>query len=164
VIVEMTPITFEGAAFVAANMRDCDRAEIYATRWNDDPEELARTAVAVPDFSWLFWVDGVPASVIGAIPCHPGLWSVFAFGTPDWRSAALAMSRHVRGVMIPGLMRAGALRAECRSISTHTEAHAWLRMLGAQHEGTLESYGKNGEDFYVFRWKRDDVHRRRWRR
>jgi len=155
--VTVTDLSFEAAAFVVVNMRESDRAEIFATRWIEDPRQLAADCAAIPSLSWVFWSEGVPASVIGAIPKHPKVWTVYCFGTPDFGRVVLPMSRHVRRVMIPRLLRADAIRAECLSSADHTEAHGWLTMLGARKEATLHSYGKNGEDFHVFAWTRNGL-------
>lgn len=145
-------LTYDSVLFVARNMRQADRDEIYATRWSTDPADLAAACMACPYFAWCFWHDGVPAGVIGAIPKHPGVWNVYAFGTRDFNRVALPMSRHAMRVMIPTIDKVGARRAECLSSANHVEAHRWLEMMGAERESTLSRYGKYGEDFYLYRW------------
>src|SRR3546814_15202527 len=62
--------------------------------------------------------------------------------------------------MIPALVEVGAHRAECHSMEGHAEAHAWLELLGAEREGVRPRFGKNGEGFVCFSWRRENVHRR----
>jgi hypothetical protein len=59
--------------------------------------------------------------------------------------------------MIPGMLARGARRMHCRSLHTHYKAHEWLRTFGEPSEILLKSWGKNGEDFLLFEWQRDDL-------
>ena len=152
---------------ICRNMREADRAEIFALRWSDNPMDLAEDTMNVRGPKWVAHVEGVgPVAAYGAAPMWPGVWSLWLYGTPHFQQIGGRLTRHIRRVMIPALTIAGAHRAEARSLSTHTEAHIWLDRLGGRREAVLAGYGKNGEDFVVFSWQvgLNDVHVRGRRR
>ena len=147
--------TFEQVLFIAENMRERDREEIYATRYGEDPAEVARDVMRAGDFKWIALVDGTPVAAWGAYPRWPGVWTGWAFGTDDWPKAVRAVTRHVRRFMLPGLYHAGAHRVDCLAYAGHTDARDWLDYLGAKPEKPLDNWGKNGETFVCYVWTRE---------
>jgi hypothetical protein len=162
-MIQITGCPPEAVMSVATNMREKDKEEIYATRWTDSPIDLAESVMRSHGPKWAVWTEAGPVAVAGAALMWPGVWSVYAFGTDDFRRVAPYLTRHIRRVMMPGLVLAGAHRAECRSLGTHTEAHEWLEKLNATREADLPRYGRNGEDFVLFSWTKESqlVFRRR---
>jgi hypothetical protein len=138
---------------VASDMREVDRAEIFATRWTDSAIDLAEDICRIPGPKWVAHADGAgPVAAYGAMPMWPGVWSMYLFATDDFQRVAWDVTRHIIRVMMPSLAIAKAHRAEARSAASHTEAHVWLERLGAKREATLKNYGRNREDFIVFAW------------
>lgn len=154
---QIWPLNAITIAYVVDNMRDSDRREIFATRWTDSQADLVKDCLMCGHFGWVMGLER-PISFVGATPMHPGVWGVHMFATPEFRRIGHSLTRHVRRVMIPSLVSAGAHRAECKSMEGHDVAHRWLGYLGAQHEATLKEYGRNGEDFRLYVWRRCDVH------
>ncbi len=157
----LAPLTDGDLLFIARNMRPADRAEIYATRWGDDPNWLVDDCLTVSQGPGAYAViAGIerPIAVVGAVQSWPGVFDVWAFGTPEFQRIGFALTKHIRRVMIPLLIERGAHRAHCRSLSSHTDAHDWLRMLGAHEKRDKEfkGWGKNGEDFKMFEWHLED--------
>src|SRR3990167_3144441 len=151
----LLPVTFARALHVAENMREWDKKEIYATRWHDSAEGLARDCVRCGAFGWIAAKDDVPIAAVGAVPVHPGVWSVFMFATDDFQQISLSLTKFVIRVIIPALKATGAHRAECLSMAGHDDAHRWLEVLGARQEGPpVAGWGKGGEDFVRFVWSR----------
>jgi len=148
---EIVRATMEDVVYVARNMRPRDRDEIYACFWEDDPAVLAGDVMAFDSFSWVVRAER-PIAAMGAIPLHPGVWSVWLFATIEFNQISLLATKFVRRVMMPSVRAAGAHRAECRSLDVHTEAHQWLEFLGARREAVLRQYGRNKEDFYLYAW------------
>lgn len=140
-------------AYVARHMRAADRDEIFATRWSDDPASVVAAVLSGGTFAWVAGLER-PIAAIGAMPMWEGVWSVWMFATDDFRQIRFGLTRFVVRSMIPALRASGAHRAECRSIATHTEAHRWLELLGAEREATLRGYGRRGEDFELYVWRR----------
>jgi hypothetical protein len=138
---------------VARNMREWDRKEIFACRWNDDPDEVAADVLRVPGFSWVAYHGETPAAVIGAMPMWPGVWNLFAFGTDEFPRVVITLSRHVLRFMIPAIKNQGGHRGQCHSIEGHDDAHRWLSSLGAKTEPMIRGFGRNRENFIPFVWE-----------
>lgn len=135
---------------ICANLRKADREEIAAVAPSMDPDDLVERYMPLRNFAWSVSHDGVPAAVIGAWPVAPCHWKVFAFGTDDFESVALTLTKHVRRFMIPAIVNADAIKADCESLSTHHKAHRWLESLGYERTENLPGFGQNGEDFVRF--------------
>lgn len=144
---------------VAQNMRERDRNEIFATRWDDDPNKVARDVCASGAFRWGVYLDGAPVAAIGAHPRWPGVWTAWAFATDDWPKVVVPTTRHVRRFMIPALINFGVERVDCLSLATHTDARKWLTYLGAKEEKSLDKWGKGGETFVSYVWTREQTKR-----
>src|SRR5690242_9422527 len=117
----ISPAVRPALLYIASNMREWDRREIYATRWDDNPEKLADDCLKY-GFGWVF-VDDHPIAAVGAAPMHPGVWSVWCFGTDEFKKAGLGLTKHIKRVIIPTLAeKMGAHRAQCFSIEGHVDA------------------------------------------
>jgi hypothetical protein len=161
-LLTIAPLHGDAVAFVARNMRAQDRAEIFATRFDDDAGRVAAETVAFARFGCVAWSDRggqEPVAVACAIPSWPGVWSVGMYATDRWPEVAQATTRWIKGVLIPDLTAAGAHRAECRSLASHATAHRWLQRLGAAREARLAAYGRNREDFFLYAWTRSTLTR-----
>ncbi|MEP3248041.1 MAG: hypothetical protein ABJN40_06020 [Sneathiella sp.] len=148
---DLGPVNYSDALFIAKNMREWDRKEIYASRWNDDPHELAAECLSIGGFSWIAY-DPEPIAIIGAVPLRPGVWNVFMFATDKFSKIAISLTKFAKNVMMPSLIAAGAHRGECQSMAGHDDAHNWLEFLGAKRESTSEGYGRGREDFHTYIW------------
>jgi hypothetical protein len=149
---------YSGLFRVTSHLRESDRRECFATRFHDDPSELAREidGYARMSIGWLVCVNQEPVATLGAILVWPGHWNVWAFGTDRWDQAVLSMTKHIKRVLIPMLLKVGAHTVCAYVHAAHTGACAWLEFLGAK--GTLlPQWGKNQEDFVLYRWSRESV-------
>ncbi len=140
---------------VTANMREIDRVEVFATRWDDDPKAYARVLLPMNGFMWCAVRDDVPCALWGAVPVWPHHWIAFAFGTDDWARVVLTMTKHIRSFMLPALLRAKAYRVSAATHADHTEAHRWLESMGAVKEMDMPYYGKGGEVFFNYVWTKE---------
>lgn len=152
----LTELRHEAALYVVQRMRAGDRAEINAMRFGDDDESLAED-IALRWGAWSFcaWHEGLPVAIFGARELWPGVWSAWMIATDDFPKVALGLTKFVRRVIMPHLIKMGAHRVEAISMDGHTEAHRWLRAIGSVQEARLRRYGRNGEDYLVFRWDPD---------
>lgn len=143
--------------YVCHNLREWDRKELFATRFDNDPDRLAMDVMGWGPFWWVAGgeVDGRDRAiaVIGATLIWPGVWSVGMFATDDFPRIGLPLTRWVRRRMIPAIVQQGIHRGECRSMEGHEAAHRWLETLGAKREGELKGYGKGGETFFTYTWE-----------
>jgi hypothetical protein len=141
-------------AWLCRNLRDADRREAFACRFDPNPDKLAVWAYETwGAFSFMVLDnDNVPAAFIGATELWPGVSSAWMLTTDRFDSVGVALTRWVRRVMIPAIVEGGCRRLEANSIEGHDVAHRWLEHLGAVREGTKAGYGKNGEDFHIYKW------------
>lgn len=142
--------------YLVQNMREADRAEITAMGGAEDVDRLAMDVLQRwGAYAFVAMADDYPAAIVGAREMWPGVWSVWAFGTDEFLKVARGLTKFIRRVMIPHLTELGAHRAQAISVDGHWRAHRWLEALGAVQEARLRRYGRNGEDFLVFRWDRN---------
>lgn len=157
----LTDVAPASVLYVAKNMRDEDALEIYATQFLDDPAAIMAATMACPAFAWVAWLGDEPVAVVGAAPLHPTVWQVYAYGTNRFEEIAYPLTKFIKRCMIPALAETGVRRAQCLSLASHFKAHRWLENLGAERESVLEGFGRDGEDFYMYFWRGQDVLRRR---
>lgn len=141
--------------YVCRNLRADDRSEIFATRWNDDPDDLAAEAFTRwGEMSYIAaGADGIPIASIGATPMWDGVWSGWMMATDRFPEIGKSLTRWARRVMIPSIVEAGCHRIEARSEATHEVAHRWMGWLGAKPEFVLRRYGRDKQDFILFVWE-----------
>lgn len=136
---------------VVENMRERDKEEIYGLRASEDPRFVVRDVVAMANFSWVAWLDDMPQAVFGGGEVRPGVWSMFAFATDKFPRLALGLTRFARNTVIPTLFdKLGAHRLQCESHEKHTDAHKWLKLLGAHVESEKRGFGKDGSNYLEF--------------
>jgi hypothetical protein len=140
--------------YICRNLRAGDREEIFATRWGDDPDELAVEAFTRwGSMSFVAGIDGEPIAAIGATPLWGGVWAPWMIATDKFGQIGKCLTRAAKRSIIPGVVKAGVHRAEARSLATHTEAHRWMESLGAKRESVLRQYGRDKQDFYLYVWE-----------
>lgn len=148
----------ELVGFVCRNLRQADREEAHATRWDSDDDSLAKEiATSWGEFGWVAGREN-PIAVFGAAEIWPGYRSAWMLATDEFPTIGLPLTRFVKKTIIPMLFdEMGMRRGEARSSVENVVSHRWLKSLGAVQEGILKNYGKAGEDFIIFRWDKPDV-------
>lgn len=146
---------YNATSQIAQALRQRDKDELYALAWEEDPFDLARRTAAMGEFQWIARWRSTPVASIGAVPVWPGVWTVWAYGTDEWPRVVRLLTRHVRRFMIPALMNAGAHRAHCYALRDNEDACRWLGYLGARMDAVLDNFGKNGQTFVIYSWRRD---------
>lgn len=154
-MMRLVPLNAPDLLAIAENMREWDKREIYGTRFCEDPRGLVRDCLVFPEMGWIAGFGDEPVAAIGAVPCWPGVWSVWMFATPKINKIGLSLTKFVRYGMIPALLKVGCHRAECHSMRGHIEAQRWLELLGARRESLVPRYGKHAEDFFTYSWTAD---------
>ena len=161
-------ISPEAIKHLVQNMREIDRREVYALRWNDDEDALITTLLAFAGDLWRVWLlDGVPVAVNGATPIRPGVAGASAFGTDDFWRVVVPMTRWSINWLIPALARSGYHRGEAYVAANNTRSIRWMSILGATQEAYLHGYGRDQEDYRLYTWRLDEhvlFRRRRWGR
>lgn len=159
--VEIVPGSLRDISFIAANMREQDRREIFATAMLGSATDAAAISFygSGPDWSWTAWLDGQPVGAFGVgrgSPLQPHIRHAWAYGTGRFRRVVPAITRFVRSEWPDRLFIEGVTRLEARSISDHDVAHRWLAGLGAKREAEMRGYGVNGETFELWAFLKED--------
>ena len=150
---------YADVVYVARNMRACDAEEIWPITIVKTPETLAFGTVSGVGYKFVVGSGGVPVATWGASPIRPGVVTVWMFATDRWPQVALTVTRHIRKELMPALIDAGYVRAECWSHANHHVAHKWLEILGAIREATVEDYGPNRVPYHCYSWTRSRLER-----
>lgn len=151
--------TSEGAlAYVIAHLRERDAREIFALRWDRDRATLFSEVRLMLNPLWQTWaVDGEPVAIIGACVLRPGVAMVACFGTDLWDRALPGMLRYARFVL-PGLLaRLDVHRYEAHALAANADTARFIAATGGELEATLSEYGREREDFLLYRWRVDAV-------
>lgn len=152
------PISYSSVLYLAHNMREADRLEIFNTLDHDSPDKLAREICLATAFGKAgIAFRGRPTGIVGVSPIRHGVWSIWAFGTNEWRRGVTDLMRFANRDLREFLMRKGAHRMQCESRIDHVDAHKWLELCGAKREGILRGFGRDGSDYIQFSWTRDDA-------
>jgi hypothetical protein len=153
----ITGVTPHALVHILTHLRPEDQEEIEAVRGlHFDPVafalELCKSAVAHD--GWIFWkeITGEPVAALGAYPMTATCAGCWAFGTKSWPLVVKDVTRHVRGIMVPRLLKQGFHRAECRALSTRADTRRWLEAFGWKAEAVLSGFGVRREDFILFAW------------
>lgn len=145
-------------AYVVANLRERDKREIYALRFDDDPMALLRELMLMVNAAWRIWAaDGEPVAVMGATPSRPGVAMLACFGTDQWDLAVPAMLRYGRYALPVRLDAHGVHRAEAHALADNHDAARFIALSGGVQEAVLHEYGRGREDFLLYRWRVRDV-------
>ena len=158
-MIRFVPATAEHVRAVALHMRDRDLTEFSALTFYDTREAAADVLVGSYGGheqveAMLF--DDRPVAIGGLITTRPGVVSLLFFATDDFVRVVRPLTHYIKtGPMARAKERAN--RIECFSHSTYTEMRQWVETFGLKPQATLRRYGKNGEDFIVYAWLRDEA-------
>jgi hypothetical protein len=140
-------------AHIAANMREWDRREIFATRFGDDIDEFVLEASSRGPLAWTVGLGNEPIAAFGCHQCWPGMWSLWFFATDKLDTIGLSVTRLIIRAILPAIRGDDTRRIECRSMEGHDDAQRWLTVIGATREATLKGFGRDGDDFHVYTWE-----------
>lgn len=153
----LTDLDYTALEFIILNMRQRDKDEIYALRPHDNPLQLAMEAhhqIKNTGRGRIAWWKGKPAACLAFTEDWPGVWSVWMFGTDDFKNVAIDLLRAARKEAVDILKVCAGHRIHCDARSDYKEAHKLIRAAGGREEVTFPAYGKNGEDYTRFVWLR----------
>lgn len=153
----LTEFNLGSFEYICLNMREVDRVEVFGMLHNESPLQLAYEYAHVirnKGRSRIGWSDrtGKPAAFGALTEDWPGMWSVWMFGTDDFKDCAADLIRWFRREAADILTVCNGRRLQCDSRFDHAEAHKMLKALGAVEEVRLRSYGKDGADYIRFVW------------
>lgn len=157
---EIVPATFRDLTYIAANLREADREEISCLYKDWHPQHVAHAAFfnSLIDCKFVVLRGSQPVAAFGVSPfsaMDPDIWLAWAFGTDAMLRAVPAITRFLRESFIPDLRgRSNVRRIQCFTLSSHDISHGWLKGLGAEFEGTMKSFGRGGEAFDIYAWRK----------
>lgn len=150
--VAIRPAIIRDASWITANLRAMDHEEAFCQLPADTPTAVLAQWLVLSADAFIAYVDDEPVTLFGTSPINAACFNVFAVGTRQMRRTIPAVSRFMMVEHVEKRIRDGARTMEARSLATHTEAHAWMKSLGATQHGSHFAYGRNDERFVLFRW------------
>lgn len=158
---EIRPGVLRDICFVASNLRDEDKREVFASaRLQSGTEAGAISFLSSPDWCWTAWLGDQPVAAFGVglgNPVHqPHIRHGWLFGREGTRRCIPAITRFCVQEWPKRLISEGVTRVEVRSIDGHDIAQKWLLASRARYEGRMTGYGTDGEDFHLFAWLAED--------
>lgn len=158
---EIRPGNVRDLCFVAANLREQDRREIFATAVLASATEAAMLSwySAGPDWCWTASLSGQPTVAFGVSflsPYQPHMRSAWLWGGNKTKQCIPAITRFCRTEWPQRLLADGVTRVEVRSLKGHDLAHRWLKALPARFEAEMPEYGVNGETFELWAFLAED--------
>jgi hypothetical protein len=153
-ITEVEPFPLQ---HILQNLRPEDKEEIEAVRgegFDTLRVALQLSQLATTAGGWLFWRPdtGEPVAALGAYAMTPSVAGCWAFGTTGWPFVVRSVTKHIKRVMVPMLLREGFHRAECRALAKREDTKLWLTSLGWKAEAAMTEFGIRHEDFTLFAW------------
>jgi hypothetical protein len=150
--VTIKPAVFRDASFITANLRAIDKVEAFC--------QLPDHATTIEMAWWLIhsgdafiaYKGEQPVFLFGTSPMTVSCYSVWGLGTEETTRVIPAVTRYLMTTHIEKRIAEGARTMEARSLATHTEAHGWMRGVGATQLGEPFEWGKGGELFVLFRF------------
>lgn len=144
----------EDVLAVCQHLREQDRREIFATRFDSEPEDLAETTMNLIGSAWMVYDnDRNPVGVLGFHPVSPGIWGAFAFANDNFNKIAISLTRFIRKGILPSLLATGAKQVQAMVWTEYHQARKWLAGFGAREVAVIPNFGKNGEDFALTVWR-----------
>ena len=155
--IEFTPVTVGACVHIAKHMRERDRVEVCAVLGDVSAFDigycLARSYEGRGAAGFVCKLDGESVAVMTAIWETPKSVQVALIATDAFNRVAVSVTRKIKRDVMPGLVRMGVTRAECRCWEGHDDARRWLGILGAVEECHVPLYGGNGESFIQMAWR-----------
>jgi hypothetical protein len=155
--IRMEPATPAALHYILERPSHWDRIELQATAWDDS--QLASNLLArIVESSGLAMVarGEHPITACGMVPMSPGVAVAWAVSTAEHRHAIIPVTRFIRTFGAAVAAKCNLHRIEFRALAARPDVARWVSLLGAKPEATLSCFGKNGEDFILYRWLRDE--------
>lgn len=124
---------------------DLDKYGFAATVWQSRSNGVSFIALAD---------DGEPVAAFGSRRMFGSRQSLWFFATDRWDEVRLGVTKFAIKTLIPYLFSNGMTHGECLSLSAYPQIHKWLKLLGGKEGDELRDWGKNGENFKRFIWRK----------
>lgn len=152
-VINIELVTRRDLSYILSNLREMDKHELFCQYPHDEDSMNAKillnAVLNAGEYKRIATLDGQPVLAFGMQEVSPKRFVAWAFGTDKTRRVIPASTRFMLKEFLP-VMKDYANRIQAESISTHKQAHNWLKGLGAKPVVTLKKVGKHGEDFILF--------------
>lgn len=147
------PAVLRDASFITANLRQIDYEEAFCQLPDKATTiELAWWLLHAGDAFIAYNKNDWPVFLFGTSPMSATCYNVWGLGTDETTRVIPEVTRYLMTTHIEKRIAEGARTMEARSLASHTEAHGWMRGVGATQLGEPFEYGKGGEHFVLFRF------------
>jgi hypothetical protein len=153
--ITIKPACLRDLSYTAAYMRPEDEQEILCQLPDDTPLYEACYGLLQAGDAYIAYYDGVPAMAFGTHPLNVCTLNAWAFGTDKLNRVLYRATQFLIGVHLPMEVAKGFTHMEARTSVEHKGAHRWLESTGAVVKSEPFVYGKNGEEFILYRWSSD---------
>ena len=143
---------------IARRLRPGDRDEVIGMRGHDYFTSLIDSIMRCTQ-AYCATYEGRPVAM-GGIQDGGSYWQLWMLATDSFPAVGWEVTEFVRSSILPMLADSGKEKAICDSIESHSQAHQWLKLLGARDLGPVP-IGLHGEVYRRFQWERDSVHIRK---
>lgn len=150
--VTIHPAIVRDASWVTANLRRIDYDEAFCQMPDGATTMMLAHWLVYSGDAFIAYLKDEPVFLFGTSAMTATCYSVWGLGTKDTKRVIPAVTRYLMTTHIEKRIAEGARTMEARSLASHTEAHGWMRAVGATQLGEPFEYGKNGEPFVLFRF------------
>jgi len=149
--------TPEDIAHVFTNLREPNRRELFAQRFNDDVGELIQDVIALSANSHFRQVlcapDGEPVTFLDIQLRSPFVGSATMVSTPLFEKHLVSLCRFIDRQVFPKVIEPGWARLQCIGLP---ESRRIMRFFGFRFETPLFNAGRNGEELSQYAWMNPD--------
>lgn len=138
-------LNYDDALYLARNMREIDKREIYALMFEDSPEQFAQECVSIGGIC-IKDKNGVPFMMCGIHECWPHVGNAWMVATDAISQNGISATKVARLLVTNKHYH----RIQAMSAVFHSVSHAWLKLLGFTPVYTARQFGKNKEDYIMF--------------
>lgn len=148
---------FSDLRFLAMNLRPEDTLELSVTRDVNDYNRLAWAGAYSRWRKVAIW-NSQPVFGFGAaeIPVENRV-HVWGFGSIKAVHALKPVTRYIKKIMIPEILKSGAVEAQAVSHPANAVSHRWLQFLGFRPKATITGVGPRKQDMLLFTVSADDL-------
>ena len=151
---EITDVTLVDLLMVCQALPQDEIEQIEAfTGGQYDPEDLAVKTYSSGGIKWTCRIieTGEPIVVAGFFQVGVSTWRSFMLATDKaWAEFGREVTQHCKEVVDQVAGSDEFIRIETMCLASRKKAQDWYPNIGLEYEGTLRSYGANGENAVMY--------------
>ncbi len=151
---EITDVTLVDLLMVCQALPQDEIEQIEAFTGNPfDPEQLAVSTYSNDGVKWTCRIleTGEPIVVAGFFQVGVSTWRSFMLATDKaWAEFGREVTQHCKEIVDQVAGSDEFIRIETMCLASRDKARDWYPSIGLEYEGTLQSYGANGENAVMY--------------